>query len=465
MKPTIFLNRFVHGTTPLIKLFFFANPQLEANITKLTYVYYSQQYKCHYMRDQQSTIQQLTWDLKPFAFISTKYLNPTDQYKNTKPVYLHNTTPQIGSPTLPPPIVSIVLINEKSYLKLPTVYKKSWVDFLNSQGFAYESKRRFWIVPDYQKTKESLNNYFTSQGCHIKVHVKHNEKIQRHLDKQNYRDDKEVFNFIKLMTLQGAGKRTIENYASQIKKLKNYYDGKPVGDLSDEEIQDYLFFLREELSYSRSAQNIVVSAVKRFLSAFSEREPGSFNLPRPKKRLTLPKTIEKEEVAALLSLNMNTKHKCILYMLYATGIRCGELINLRVEDVNFNRKVITIKNGKGDKSRIVSLPEKLAPLLQTYLRKEQPNDYLFEGQKGGVYSSSSVQKILKKAAENAGIDKHVTPHMLRHSFATHLHDTGMDIRNIQKLLGHSSTKTTQIYTYVSKRDICKLKSPLDDLDL
>jgi site-specific recombinase XerD len=111
------------------------------------------------------------------------------------------------------------------------------------------------------------------------------------------------------------------------------------------------------------------------------------------------------------------------------------------------------------------MPDKLKHLLLTYLRKEQPSIFVFEGQNGGKYSSTSVQRVVKNTVLKAGIDKRVTPHMLRHSYATHLHDSGMDIRNIQKLLGHSSTKTTEIYTYISKRDISKLKSPLDDLDV
>jgi len=141
------------------------------------------------------------------------------------------------------------------------------------------------------------------------------------------------------------------------------------------------------------------------------------------------------------------------------------LVNLKVEDVNFDDNIIIINQGKGNKSRIVSLSEKLKGLLLRYLRNERPNIYFFEGQHGGKYSTSSVQKVIKGAALKAGIEKRVTPHMLRHSFATHLHDSEMDIRNIQKLLGHTSTKTTEIYTYISKRDISKLKSPLDDLDV
>ena len=175
--------------------------------------------------------------------------------------------------------------------------------------------------------------------------------------------------------------------------------------------------------------------------------------------------MEKEEIKLLLKLDIYIKHKCILYLLYSTGVRCEELINLRVEDIKLDNNIILINKGKGEKSRIVSLSEKVKKLILVYLQKEKPYIYLFEGQRGGRYSASSVQRVVKNAVLKAGIDKRVTPHMLRHSFATHLHDTGMDIRNIQKLLGHSSTKTTEIYTYISKKDISQLKSPIDDLEV
>ncbi|WP_430822873.1 site-specific tyrosine recombinase/integron integrase [Carboxylicivirga sp. N1Y90] len=332
-------------------------------------------------------------------------------------------------------------------------------------GSVFEAKRRFWIIPNYANNKEAIQQYFEKQGCKIKIKVKHDEKIFSHQQKSNYKEDKELQSFIKIMTLQGAGARTIDNYACQISKLKAYYPNKGVLEISNNEIIDYLFFLREELSYSTSAQNIAVSAIKRFLQAFGDHELTDIRIPRPKHKTALPKVLEKKEIETLLKLNIYPKHKCMLYLMYASGIRCGELINLKVEDVDFNKNVIVINKGKGNKSRIVGLSNKMRDLLLRYLRTEQPNIHFFEGLNGGRYSASSIRSVVKNAARKAGIDKRVTPHMLRHSFATHLHDSGMDIRNIQKLLGHSNTKTTEIYTQISNKDISRLKSPLDDLDI
>lgn len=458
MKPTILLNRFNHGKTALIKLFFYADEFVEQMIRVLSYVRYSHQYKCYYMRDRIELIKKLRYDLSGKIYISEKYLNP-EALQNLYNKKVHRREEKEHDI----PQVNCVLTNNQCYLQLP--HKQRWVVFLQDAGCQYELKRNIWLVPNYEKKVKVLRVYFQNQGCQFTELARTGDKKSERLKRTNYRNDKEIQDFIKILTLQGAGKRTIENYASQINKLKGYYGGKAVIDISDEEIRDYLFFLREELSYSWSAQNIVVSAVKRFMASLTERELNELFIPRPIVRKSLPKVLEKEEVEAMLNQDVFIKHKCILYLLYATGIRCGELINLKIKDVKFEDNVIVIKHGKGDKSRIVIMPDRLKKLLLEYLRRESPSTFVFEGQDGGRYSNSSVQKVVKKAVVNAGIDKKVTPHMLRHSFATHLHDSGMDIRNIQRLLGHSSTKTTEIYTYISKRDIRKLKSPLDDLDV
>ncbi len=463
MKPAIFLNRFSHGATSLIKLFYYENETIEGLLKSLSYVYYSHQYRCYYLRDRLELIRKLRYDLRDNVYISDKYLNPEALLTAFKERQASPLNQNGHKATNSIPIVRCVLANNKCYLQLP--HKQRWTIFLQELGCNFEPKRDVWLVPEYEKKMRTIKAYFYNQGCRFNEQARHNDKKAQHMKRQDYRNDKDIQDYIKILTLQGAGIRTIENYASQVKKLKDYYEGKPVNEISDEEIRDYLFFLREELSYSWSAQNIVVSAIKRYMLSLTEREINELLIPRPTTKKSLPKVLEKEEVEAILRQNIYIKHKCLLYMLYATGIRCGELINLKVEDIKFNNNVIEIKQGKGDKSRIVSMPDKLKYLLFAYLRKEQPSIFVFEGQNGGKYSSTSVQRVVKNTVLKAGIDKRVTPHMLRHSYATHLHDSGMDIRNIQKLLGHSSTKTTEIYTYISKRDISKLKSPLDDLDV
>ncbi|AZI26088.1 hypothetical protein EA772_12320 [Pedobacter sp. G11] len=176
---------------------------------------------------------------------------------------------------------------------------------------------------------------------------------------------------------------------------------------------------------------------------------------------TLPKYLNKEEVKRILSVVTNSKHKAILSILYGCGLRLSELINLKIEDVDSKNEVITIRQAKGKKDRQVMLPKSLLPLLREYFEIHLPKIYLFEGQSQAQYSPRSVQSILQQAAVLANINKVVSPHMLRHSFATHLLENGADIRYIQKLLGHNSLTTTQIYTHVTDVAKSKVLSPLD----
>lgn len=176
----------------------------------------------------------------------------------------------------------------------------------------------------------------------------------------------------------------------------------------------------------------------------------------------MPKVLSKNEVKKILDSCSNIKHYCILLLIYSAGLRRSELINLKVSDINSERMIINIIGAKGKKDRISLLSENTLKLLRKYYKKYKPVNYLFEGMNGGKYSPTSVAKILKKATLKAGLQKNVTPHMLRHSFATHLLEQGTDLRYIQELLGHNSSKTTEIYTHVSKKAIAKIKNPVDD---
>lgn len=464
MRTNIYLNELQYHNIRLVKLFFYACEIIEKRLKELDYVRFSHQFECYYMRWQNDNFSRLQKDMKDIANISDRYLH----YKtciNNEMGNISEEKKEFVNEALTRSDVSAYLTVSKIYVKLPVPSLKIWCQFMIECDGIYEEKRRFWILPKKIRTLTTIREYFKRQGCQFFINQDGANEMVMNSKKANYWKDDEINTFIKAMTLQGASQRTIDNYACQIKKLKNHYEGKQVVEISDDEIREYMYFLREKLMYSCSAQNIVVSSIKRFFLSVTDREFNPNHIPRPVKRKTLPKTLDRESVTKLLKLNLFIKHKCILYLLYATGMRCGELINLKVEDISLDNSLIVVKNGKGGKDRIVFLPDQLKDLLVEYFRRKKPHIYVLEGQNGGKYSASSVQRVVGKASRMAGIDKHVTPHMLRHSFATHLHDSGIDIRNIQVLLGHSSTKTTEIYTYISKRDISKLKSPLEYLDI
>jgi len=186
-----------------------------------------------------------------------------------------------------------------------------------------------------------------------------------------------------------------------------------------------------------------------------------YELERPRKKKTLPIVLSKDEVKRMISTTKNLKHKCIISTLYSAGLRRSELLNLELGDIDSERMVIHIKDAKGNKDRYTLLSATLLEDLRVYFKQYRPKKYLFEGVGGIPYSTSSVSTIVKRAAKKVKIAKTVTPHTLRHSFATHLLESGTDLRYIQLLLGHNSTKTTEIYTHVSTTNFNSIKNPLD----
>lgn len=184
-------------------------------------------------------------------------------------------------------------------------------------------------------------------------------------------------------------------------------------------------------------------------------------IPRPRKETKLPVVASEEEVIRLFVASDNLKHQCIMALLYSSGLRRGELINLRVSDINIDRRQIFVRGGKGKKDRTTILSDRMANALIKYMEEYRPKHWMFEGPNGKQYTGVSVGKIVTNAAIKAGIKTKMSPHVLRHSFATHLMDKGTDIRYIQELLGHTKLETTAIYTHVSIRDLQKIKSPLD----
>jgi integrase/recombinase XerD len=184
----------------------------------------------------------------------------------------------------------------------------------------------------------------------------------------------------------------------------------------------------------------------------------------PKRHLNkLPKFFSKEEIRLLLDNTENIKHKAILTTIYSCGLRLSELLNLKIKDIRSSDKMIRINQSKGNKDRIVSLPDKLLDILREYYLIYKPSDYLFEGERGNRYSERSVQLILKKSLSMSKIKTEGTVHTLRHSYATHLIQSGIDIRIVQELLGHENIKTTMIYTHITDIDKKKTPSPLDFL--
>jgi len=259
--------------------------------------------------------------------------------------------------------------------------------------------------------------------------------------------------------------RSIATYLNATKQFFLHFPAKHPNDIRTDDIEAYQHHLAAARKASNSYLNQVVNAVRYYyINVVGDGRRVTF-IERPRSERKLPSVLSEEEVTAILRSVDNLKHQCILMLIYSAGLRLGELINLRRTDIIPERKQIVIRGGKGRKDRITLLSPKVLAKLDAYLEEYRPKVYLFEGQNGGAYSDTSVQAIFKQAKAKAGITAPATVHTLRHSFATHLLEKGTDLRYIQSLLGHSSSKTTEIYTHVSTKAIGKIRSPLDDLDL
>lgn len=257
---------------------------------------------------------------------------------------------------------------------------------------------------------------------------------------------------------------TVSTYLSCLTHFFNFHKTKNTETLSKQDILYYLEFLVKK-GYSKSSQNQFINSIKFYYEKFLEREKQYYFIDRPIKDKKLPIVLSKEEVQSLFNQVYNLKHKTILVLIYSCGLRISELINLKINDIDTQRMLIQIRNSKGNKDRQVQLAEQIHQLIKRYNNEYNPKQFLFNGLNSYQYSTASIQKIIKRAAIKADIRKNVTPHTLRHSFATHLLEDGIDIRYIQTILGHSNIQTTQIYTHVSSRHLKNIKNPTDDMNI
>lgn len=257
-------------------------------------------------------------------------------------------------------------------------------------------------------------------------------------------------------------KSTVETYCDALKTFLRYYHQKKVETITNADIVAFNNAYILANNFSSSYQNQVVNAIKLFFKTVQGTQLELELIHRPKREKLLPNVLSKEEVKAILEAPTFLKHRTMLSLIYACGLRCGELLRLKPEHVDANRHVLIIKQSKGKKDRIAPLSGKVIAMLRSYYVTFRPQVFLFEGAKPGeAYDERSLQNVLKLCVKKAGITKPVTLHWLRHSYATHLLENGTDLRYIQEILGHRSSKTTEIYTHVSTKSIQNITSPYD----
>ena len=266
----------------------------------------------------------------------------------------------------------------------------------------------------------------------------------------------------KEMLLRNYSGKTIQSYLSCLRAFVRYISPLHPRKIKNDDIRAYLLHLIENENVAASTVNQVFNAL-RFLYVELYKMPFVIrNLPRPKKERKLPDVLDQEDVLKIIASVENLKHKTMLLLIYSAGLRVGEVVRLKADDIDSKRKLIHIRQAKGKKDRYTLLSDVVLEILRNYYKAYKPSDYLFEGAEGHSHlSERSIQNVFRRALKIAGIRKPVTVHSLRHSFATHLLENGTDLRYIQKVLGHASSKTTEIYTHVSKKILGKIANPLD----
>jgi len=267
------------------------------------------------------------------------------------------------------------------------------------------------------------------------------------------------------LILKGYSQSTIRTYDNEFRQFLNTIKEKPANSFTVTRLKDYLQYCHITLKLSEATIHSRINALKFYYEQVLGREKFFWEIPRPKKPLQLPKVISKERIASLINAIENTKHKTIIMLAYACGLRVSEVVSLRVKHVDGHRKTLFIERAKGKKDRMVSLSPNMLIMLREYYKQYKPKDYLFEGQFENEHlTTRSIQNVLQNAKEKAGIKQDGSMHMLRHSFATHLLDKGIDVVFIQKLLGHNDIKTTLKYLHVTNKDLVHILSPLEDLE-
>jgi len=330
-------------------------------------------------------------------------------------------------------------------------------------GFVFNSKENLKLIFKVFKGKAwvDTSRFFKSSPISSSSRK---FSYQAYLDSDSNSEYRCPPSFLHKLELKGYSLNTAKSYISCFEKFMTFYTSSNVDHLDEQDIRRYLQkLIRDGKSPSYLNQNI--NAIKFYYEIVLGMPHRFYEIERPRKQKKLPKVLSKNDIKLMLTQTNNIKHQCIIELLYSAGLRRSELLNLELNDIQSKRFLINIRDTKGNTERFTLLSEKTLVNLRLYYREWKPKKFLFEGKPGNQYSATSVATIVKRSASRAGILQKVSPHMLRHSFATHLLEDGVDLRYIQQLLGHKTTKTTEIYTHVANHQLKKIKNPLDSLYL
>lgn len=477
-KPIIYLNHIRNKKEDLSALYFIKTEAISKRIVAHDWIKWSTEHNKFVVPTTQNTVGLLVDIFEDIAEINTQFYEAR-LAGNTEEVCIGDHTyfngvlekaQKCGSVTLAP------LKNEYGrFLVVKFTYTKAINQILLKCYHCTWNKelRNFVIEPKVN----ALLGFIGAVADKLTVRL-HNElnivdsRVLQLLYEQAYKKD--LFfkscslDFLKYLQLKAYSENTISTYYYFVLRFINSYKQNTLEQIklfTSDKINDYHQLMLGEKEYSTSSINQSISAIKLFYNAFLKQNIEVDQIVRPKSGKVLPKVWSKEEIERILNSISNLKHKALLALIYGSGMRIGEALKLKLNDIDSKRMRISVLGAKGKKDRYTLLAVSQLALLRDYYKEYKPDNYLFGGQFGGQYSATSAGNTLKAAIKRSSVPKRGGLHSLRHSFATHLLESGTDLRYIQELLGHESSKTTEIYTHVSNKYLSSIKSPLDDLSI
>ena len=346
------------------------------------------------------------------------------------------------------------LINHNNQSRIAVYFEKDTALILRIKqiiGVKWSQSLKVWHLPDTpeNRIRFKLISKTIGKTTFIKINLVNQQAYQ---------------NYIDLLYLKAYSPNTIRTYTTEFAQLLYIIKNKDVNTLGVEQLKSYLLYCLQTLKLSENQVHSHINAIKFYYEQVLKRPKIEMEIPRAKKSSLLPKVILLQDIAKMIKLTLNLKHKTLLMLVYGMGLRVSEIINLKITDIDSKSMQVHIQGGKGKKDRYTNLPETVLPFLRSYYKECKPQKYLFEGQLSEKYSIRNAQQVFKQSLKRAKINKDVGIHGLLHSYATHLLEQGTDISYIQKLLGHNDIKTTLIYAQVGEKDMKAVQSPIDKID-
>ena len=479
IQAILFLNPLEHDGRNYIRLWHKPNPFISKRLKEAAWVKYSKTYKCFVMHHSPQAIEMTYAQFQGLAQVNTRYLYRPKRLKPDKVVPVlsagKHCEPLRKLPGLPVVRLQPLLAEGgKTVISVTFRVNQGLYDTMRRSRVAcWQKEQKCFAIPEGGQSIQSLADEVEGVGwlwLSQELQVRDVELLRK-LWEQTYEKVTGYIScpidYLEKLYLLNYSMNTIRTYHSLLLRFLNGHREKgmvAVNAFTEDEINSYHRNMVQAGAYSCSFINQSINAVKFYYQrVLGRHEVQLNNVERPEKPDRLPTVLSKQEVSRILSATENLKHRCMLQLLYAGGLRIGELINMKLTDVQSDRNLLLIRGGKGKKDRTTLLSQKLLQSLREYYKKYRPKMWLFEGQYGGQYTVDSTRNVFRACVAKAGIKTKVTPHTLRHSFATHLLEQGTDLRYIQVLLGHRNSKTTEIYTHVTSHALVNIVSPLDNL--